>query len=201
MIEKEFETVSLLVDEHDISSENLDQVIDDQQLSDTWERYHLIGDIMRDEVNNTISLDLSDNIAAVLADEPTVLAPTKSVTVTIIDKAKANVIKFAKPFGQMAIAASAAGLMVLGVQTNVAENDVITPAQQVVQTIPLGGIADPVSFNYNTPDRASKKQAYIEQQRRFQALLADHQQQVKLSSVSKVKESEEPQEKVEDLPK
>jgi sigma-E factor negative regulatory protein RseA len=78
---------------------------------------------------------------------------------------------------------------------------VITPAQQVVQTIPLGGIADPVSFNYNTPDRASKKQAYIEQQRRFQALLADHQQQVKLSSVSKVKESEEPQEKVEDLPK
>ena len=199
MIEKEFETVSLLVDEHDISSENLDQIIDDQQLSDTWERYHLVGDIMRDEVSNTISLDLSDNIAAALADEPTVLAPMKSVTV--IDKAKANVIKFAKPFGQMAIAASAAGLMVLGVQTNVAENELITPAQQVVQTIPLGGIADPVSFNYNTPDRASKKQAYIEQQRRFQALLADHQQQVKLSSVSKVKESEEPQEKVEDIPK
>lgn len=199
MIEKEFETVSLLVDEHDISSENLDQVIDDQQLSDTWERYHLVGDIMRDEVNDAISLDLSDNIAAALADEPTVLAPTKSVTV--IDKAKANVIKFAKPFGQMAIAASAAGLMVLGVQTNVAENEVITPAQQVVQTIPLGGIADPVSFNYNTPDRASKKQAYIEQQRRFQALLADHQQQIKLSSVSKVEESVEPQKKVEDLPK
>lgn len=199
MIEKEFETVSLLVDEQEISSEHLDQVIEDQQLSDTWERYHLIGDIMRDDTTDSIALDLSNNIAAAIADEPTVLAPKASVT--FADKAKAKVIQFAKPFGQMAIAASAAGLMVLGVQTNVAENEVITPAQQVVQTIPLGGIADPVSFNYNTPDRASKKQAYIEQQRRFQALLADHQQQIKLSSMSKTQKDVEPDEKVEDLPK
>ncbi len=199
MIEKEFETISLLVDEQELTNECLDHVVDDQQLSDTWERYHLIGDIMRDDVADTISLDLSNDIAAAIAKEPTVLAPKK--TVVLAEKTKAKIIQLVKPFGQLAIAASAAGLMVLGVQTNVAENEIITPAQQVVQTIPLGGIADPVSFNYANNDRASQKKAYIEQQRRFQALLSDHQQQIKLSSVSKTNEEKDSKEKVKDLPK
>ncbi|WP_286262550.1 sigma-E factor negative regulatory protein [Thalassotalea atypica] len=197
MIEKEFEAVSSLVDGEQPNNELLDQIGHDEQLSDTWEQYHLIGDIMRDEVSDNISLELSDNIAAAIEQEPTVLAPRASKSFT--SKVKGKVVQFARPFGQMAIAASAAGLMILGVQTNVAENETVAPSQ-VVQTIPLGGIADPVSFNYTTNDRASQKQAYIEQQRRFQALLADHQQQIKLSSVTKVQETEA-NEKVEELPK
>lgn len=198
MSEKKFETVSSLVDQQVVGDEYLDDIVESETLSDTWERYHLIGDVMRDEVADSISLDMSASIADAIAQEPTVLAPKRSV---IASKVKAKVVQFAKPFGQVAIAASAAGLMVLGVQTNVAENDVITPTQQVVQTAPFGGVADPVSFNYATEKQTSKKQAYIEQQRRFQALLADHKQQIKLSSVAKNKSDAEQQEKVEDLPK
>ena len=89
----------------------------------------------------------------------------------------------AKPVGQLAIAASAAGLMILGVQSNVAQNiDTVLPSQ-IVQTIPLAGIAEPVSLNFQQTNRASQKQAFIEQQRRFHALLSDHQQQIKLSSL------------------
>ena len=70
----------------------------------------------------------------------------------------------------MAIAASAAGLMVMGVQQNSADNNVILPESQVVKTMPFGGVAEPVSLNFQQTSRTNEKQAFVEQQRRFQAL-------------------------------
>jgi sigma-E factor negative regulatory protein RseA len=194
MSESKFETVSSLVDNYQPNDAILDDVIKDKHMSDTWDRYHLIGDVMRDETSDCIQLDLSASIASAIADEPTILAPKPSQSLTHTIKAK--VVQLIKPVGQMAIAASAAGLMILGVQQNVAENEMVTP-NQVVQTIPLGGIADPVSFNYQQNDRASQKQAYIEQQRRFQALLSDHQQQIKLNSIDNEAENNVEDEAIE----
>ena len=191
MSESKFETISSLVDNFHASDQSSEQAIDemlkDEHLSNTWQSYHLIGDVMRDEIPNTLQLDLSAQIASAIADEPTVLAP-----VTASDKVevglKAKVIQLFKPIGQLAIAASAAGLMIIGVQQNTVDtNEIITPSQ-IVQTKPLGGFANPVSFNYS-PNTKSQQQAAleqrIEQQRRFQALLSDHQQQIKLSAVKK----------------
>lgn len=204
MSESKSELVSSLVDnycvdyqQNDALINELDQALDqltDQasHASDTWERYHLIGDTLRNELPETLQLDLSAQIAAKIADEPSILAPstpsidTPSVNLTTgsnVTTLKSKVVQFIKPFGQLAIAASAAGLMILGVQNNVANNDTIMPSQ-VVQTVPLAGFADPVSFNYQTSNAAAKKQAYLIQQRRFQALLFDHQQQIKLNSTS-----------------
>ncbi|WP_448211950.1 sigma-E factor negative regulatory protein [Colwellia sp. MEBiC06753] len=183
MIENKFETVSGLMDNNPQDVEKLESVVNEQDLAQRWENYHLIGDVLRDDVPQAIQLDLSEQIAQAIADEPTVLAPKRS---NLLNSVKGKVVQFAKPFGQVAIAASAAGLMILGVQTsNVADNDSVIPSQQIVQTVPFAGVADPVSLNYQTPSRAAQQQAYIEQQRRFQALLADHNQQVKLSSVAK----------------
>ena len=182
MSENKFEKVSSLVDNyHDVKNENIDlfdQLNTDSVLSDTWSHYHLIGDVLRDELPSKISLDFSTQIAQAIADEPTVLAPKKS---TLFNVVKAKVVQFSKPFGQVAIAASAAGLMILGVQQNVAQNEIVMPSQ-VFQTTPLAGFAAPVSFNTQSANRLSQKQIYIEQQRRFQALLSDHHQQVKLSA-------------------
>jgi sigma-E factor negative regulatory protein RseA len=181
MSENKFETVSLLVDNYRQDDDAFKALIEDEQLSDTWERYHLIGDALRGEVSTNLPLDLSASIASAIADEPTVLAPAaqKATPKTTRKTIKTKVIQLFKPLGQMAIAASAAGLMILGVQQNSAENDVIVP-NQVVQTVPLG-IANPVSLNFQQPKQEStQKQAYIEQQRRFQALLSDHEHQVKL---------------------
>ena len=200
MSESKFEKVSSLVDNYQNnkrqSDELLEQLSNDSTLSDTWGRYHLIGDVLRDELPNDASLDLSAQIAQAIADEPTVLAPKKS---KVFDGVKAKVVQFSKPFGQMAIAASAAGLMILGVQQNVAQNDIVMPSQ-VVQTTPLAGFAAPVSFNTQSTNRVSQKQMYIEQQRRFQALLSDHHQQVKLTSLKKNNELL-PTKKVEDTPR
>ncbi len=182
MSENKFETVSSCVDNSKHSENTLDDIINDEHLSATWDRYHLIGDVLRNDTSDVLQLDLSAEISKAIADEPTILAPKANNVFAL--KFKAKVIQLAKPFGQLAIAASAAGLMVLGVQSNVAQNNETILPSQVVQTIPMAGIAQPVSLNFQQPDRASQKKAFIEQQRRFHALLSDHQQQIKLGSVA-----------------
>lgn len=198
MIKNKFETVSTLIDNEALSDTELAEIIDDAELSDTWSRYHLIGDVMRNDAPAHIQLDLSANIAQAIAEEPTILAPkaAPNKSAGILTSVKSSVVKFIKPVGQLAIAASAAGLMIIGVQQNVATNDITQP-NQVLQTVPFGGVADPVSFNYQTNDHKSQKQAYLEQQRRFQALLTDHQQQIKFGTVAKVATDETAEDEIQ----
>jgi sigma-E factor negative regulatory protein RseA len=182
MSENKFETVSSCVDDFQHDDNAFDDIINDEHLSTTWDRYHLIGDVLRNDTPDVLQLDLSAEIAQAIAAEPTILAPKNNNVFAL--KLKAKVVAFAKPFGQLAIAASAAGLMVLGVQSNVAQNNETILPSQIVKTIPMAGTAEPVSLNFQEPDRASQKQAFIDQQRRFHALFSDHQQQVKLSSLA-----------------
>lgn len=228
MSEIKSESISSLVDNCSPSSDDnmsahlVDKILKDEHLSDTWQNYHLIGDVLRDEVPQSLELDLSQTIADAIAQEATILSPklspnsaaqpvvqhddeslavtsedvqTKSnVSNTIVDatnRFKAKVSSFVKPVGQIAIAASAAGLMIVGVQSNVA-NNTVTPSQ-VVQTVPLAGYANPVSFSVQSePSFQSQQQAQqamseqaakkVAQQRRLQALLQDHNFQSKLGN-------------------
>ena len=191
MSESKFETISSLVDNYRASDQKSEQAIDDilkdEHLSNTWQNYHLIGDVIRDEIPQTLQLDLSAQIAIAIENEPTVLAPSTSSN-KVDNDVKAKIIQFFKPVGQLAIAASAAGLMIIGVQQNTADNNEIITPSQIVQTKPLGGFANPVSFNYQQNTKSQQQavlEQRIEQQRRFQALLSDHQQQIKLSAVKK----------------
>ena len=197
MSESKFEAISSLVDnyratEHE-SEQAIDDLLKDEHLSTTWQHYHLIGDVIRDEIPSVLQLDLSSQIADALQDEPTVFAP-KSIPVKESSTFKAKVIQLVKPFGQLAIAASAAGLMIIGVQQNTAGNNEIITPNEIVKTRPLAGFANPVSFNYQQPVKPQKQavlEQKVEQQRRFQALLSDHQQQVKLSATKENKNSDE----------
>jgi len=193
MSESKFETISSLVDNYRAPDQKSEQAIDemlkDEHLSSAWQSYHLIGDVIRDEIPQTLQLDLSTQIASAIADEPTVLAPV-AASDKVESGIKAKVIQLFKPVGQLAIAASAAGLMIIGVQQNTANTDEVITPSQIVQTKPLGGFANPVSFNYKQNTKSQQQAALeqrIEQQRRFQALLSDHQQQIKLSAVKKSK--------------
>ncbi len=220
MSESKFETISSLVDNYRASKDDavtektIDEMLKDDDLSSSWQNYHLIGDIMRDEVPSSLQIDVSKQIAQAITQEATILSPNlsalsektpeKSETSQVVatrhtisenvvvaqNRFRAKVSKLIKPLGQLAIAASAAGLMIVGVQQNVVNNQLentVSPSQ-VFPTMPLAGYANPVSFNYQTKTQQeniqSQKEAAIKQriaqQRRFQALLTDHQQQVKL---------------------
>lgn len=227
MSEIKSESISSLVDNYSpstddsISAHLVDNMLKDEDLSSTWQNYHLIGDVLRDEVPQSLQLDLSEKISAAIAQEATILSPNSSLqtsgknshlstqesasisnnsaeqqTNSVVDatnRFKAKISSLIKPMGQVAIAASAAALMIVGVQNNVTDNSSITPSQ-VVQTVPLSGYANPVSFNVqSSQSQQSKQQAQqamneqlasdrVAQQRRLQALLKDHNQQVKLGS-------------------
>jgi len=232
MSEIKSESISSLVDNYSPSTDDsvsahiVDNMLKDEDSSSAWQNYHLIGDVLRNEVPQTLQLDLSKTIADAIAQEATILSPNSSVqtssqdmvqkddsfaddlvvskaasiqyaentTSNIVDatnRFKAKISNLVKPLGQMAIAASAAGLMIIGVQTNVADNSV-TPSQ-VVQTVPLSGYANPVSFSVQSPqieqNFQSKQQTQqaivaerVAQQRRLQSLLKDHNQQVKFGN-------------------
>lgn len=179
MSENKFETLSAFLDQQNVDSSVLDDVKHDDKLSSAWGRYHLIGDVMRGETADFVDLDLSDDIAVAIAAEPTLLAPQTKLTVQ--QRIKAKVVDFVKPAGQFAIAASAAGLMVLGVQqANIQDESAIVPTQ-VFQPSPLG-VADPVSYNFETQSVSNQRRAAYERQQRLQAILSDHQMQIKLNS-------------------
>lgn len=195
MSESKFEAISSLVDNYrttdNESEQTIDEMLKDEHLSTTWQHYHLIGDVIRDEMPPVMQLDLSAQIAEALQDEPTILAP-KRVADKTPNTFKAKVVQLVKPLGQLAIAASAAGLMIIGVQQNTVNNNEIITPNEIAQTRPLAGFANPVSFNYQQPVKPQKQavlEQKIEQQRRFQALLSDHQQQIKLSAAKLNEES------------
>ena len=221
MSEIKSESLSSLVDNYspstdsNISGHLVDSILKDDELAKTWQNYHLIGDVLRDEVPESLQLDLSETIAEAIAQEATILSPNSSthavepsLSITEDDKTsstvnkivdararfKAKIANFAKPIGQVAIAASAAVLMIVGVQTNVADQS-ITP-NPIVQTVPLSGYANPVSFSLQSPPVEQNYQTKIQaqeaiaaervaQQRRLQALLKDHNQQVKFGGAIK----------------
>ena len=231
MSEIKSESISSLVDNYSPSTDDsvnahlVDNMLKDEHLSSTWQNYHLIGDVLRDEVPQSLQLDLSKTISAAIAQEATILSPNSSkqtsaqavanstdlssddvfvqntetmpstnLVIDATNRFKARVSSFVKPMGQVAIAASAAALMIVGVQYNVAENPSSVTQNQVVQTMPLAGYANPVSFSLqspqNDPSKLQNQKALNEQlaaervaqQRRLHALLKDHNQQVKLGS-------------------
>jgi sigma-E factor negative regulatory protein RseA len=234
MSEIKSESVSSLVDNFSSSSESgvsthlVDNLLKDDESLNAWQNYHLIGDVLRDELPQSLQLDLSEQIATAIAQEATILSPNLSSTktqnvntddeitaivpnldsgqtdnlsndnrvVNFSSRIKAKLTPSFKPLGQVAIAASAAVLMIVGVQNNITDDSLVIP-NQIIQTVPLSGYANPVSFSVQSPQfepniqrKQSLQQAKndkaldhrLTQQRRLQALLKDHNQQVKLAT-------------------
>ncbi|MFM5662390.1 sigma-E factor negative regulatory protein [Aeromonas veronii] len=188
------EQISALMDGDLSDAEVLNELEMDSDLQDTWGRYHLIGDAMRGDLPVNLQLDLSDSIMAELEDEPTILAPKPVETAPVLQPAVApvktdsNVVplfrRVGQQLGQYAIAASVAAAVIFGVQQYQGQDGV--PANPVLNTIPIGGSAAPVSVHYPQQDGARARQQGLteqqmqEQRERINAFLRDHQLQQRL---------------------
>lgn len=149
-----------------------------------WGRYHLIGDALRHEVPPVVSLDLASCVSAALAQEPAILAPR----ISLLHRLRPGVVHALRSGGQLAIAASVAAVTILGVRYHQMGQDETVMPSPVLNTVPVGGVAAPVSINYqpiaqsvHTPQPA----AYNDEQRmkereRINAFLRDHQLQQRL---------------------
>ena len=188
------EQISALMDGDLSDAEVLNELEMDSDLQDTWGRYHLIGDAMRGDLPVNLQLDLSDSIMAALEDEPTILAPKPVEMAPVLQpavaqvKTDANVVplfrRVGQQLGQYAIAASVAAAVIFGVQQYQGQDGV--PANPVLNTIPIGGSAAPVSVHYPQQDGARARQQGLteqqmqEQRERINAFLRDHQLQQRL---------------------
>lgn len=180
------EQISALVDGEIQDKVLLEQLGNERELADTFGRYHLYGDVLRNEVPSHLQLDMSDRIAAALDDEPAMVAApaipsfdqgNKAAEDKVLRPRFGRVSPLLRYVGQFAVAASVSAALIVGVQ-QYSQNDLQSP---VLNTIPLNGGAAPVSLNYQMePRQPVNEQALLEQQRRIHELLMDHELQQRL---------------------
>lgn len=187
------ERISALMDNEQLYDQSVQSALKDSEAQDTWERYHIIRDVLHNDLPAQFDLDLSAKIAAAIEQEPTILAPkterattnpVKTSRIVRLPQKAGRVLHWA---GQYGIAASVAVAVLAGVQhyqssqTEPALNNQLT-------TIPVGGGASPVSVNYTTEPvhLLQKKQSLSEEEVQAQRLriarfIQDHQLQQRLS--------------------
>jgi sigma-E factor negative regulatory protein RseA len=132
-----------------------------------------------------------------LEDEPVILAPKPVQPVAPQVKPAGKVVplirRFGQQMGQYAIAASVAAAVIFGVQQYQGNDGM--PANPVLNTIPVGGSATPVSVHYpQEGNRATPRQQGLneqqmqEQRERINAFLRDHQLQQRLLQDKQIQE-------------
>lgn len=170
------EQISALMDSELQDDNVLESFIADDMTHNRWQRYHLIGDVMRGDAPQMLNLDLSADIAKALEDEPV----HQVLEDNDVLRAKKVLPQWLKPLGQYAIAASVAVVAILGVQhyqgQGSASKDQPLP---VFNTVPIGGTISPVSLqaNFTHPKQQVTEQQWLEQRREIAAYLQDHQLQ------------------------
>ena len=163
------EQLSSLIDNENVENKLLDSLINDELQQNTFSRYQLIGDAMRNE--HVTLTDVTKNVMAEIEQQ----VPFESVVLNEV-KPTGNVIAFVKRFGQYAIAASVAGVVVMSsflTSQPFTENKSI----DVLNTTPFSGVVSPVSFQAK---QGASKQTLQERHQRLEALLKDHQLQLQI---------------------
>jgi len=167
--------LSSLIDNENIDSKSLDALINNKEQQDTFSRYQLIGDVMRNET--AINIDISDLVMAEIAEQPVLASVTKLEPENVKQpETESNVVSFVKRFGQYAIAASVAGVVVM-TSFITSQPTVESTGIEVLNTVPFGGGVSPVSLQAT---KAQTQQALQDRHERLEALLKDHHLQLQV---------------------
>lgn len=177
---QKFENLSALVDgENTVSNSSSSAVLDalksDANLQRKWQSYHLIRDGLRQELPVNLDFDIAQKVALALDGEPTILAPKRTWRDLPLF---GNVVPFAKQGGQMAIAASVAVAMIIGVQ-QFNQSDSEQPFSAAPPILGVQGGLSPVSLDQT---RAVPNVDALEQRRRINAFMTDHKQQLRFKT-------------------
>ena len=178
---QKLENLSAFIDgENGVSSSSnsllLDAVKNDTELQLKWKSYHLIRDGLRQELPINVNFNIAEKIAQALESEPLILAPKKTWRDL---RLVSNIVPFVKQGGQMAIAASVAVAMIIGVQ-QLNQADVNQPFNAAPPIPGIQGGLSPVSFDQT---RSIPNSGAVEQKRRINAYMTDHKQQLRFKII------------------
>lgn len=175
------EKLSALIDDEVVDEALLDKLITNELQQATFSRYQLIGDVMRSEVSGPLlNCDISQKVMAEIKEQsfPEKITRLDTAVNNVQSQESRNILSFVKRFGQYAIAASVAGVVV--VTSLVTSPSVVESSNgtlEVLNTVPFGGSVAPVSLQAT---HKQSKQAIKEHNVRLEALLKDHQLQLQI---------------------
>ena len=186
MTDRQNEQLSALLDAHFESesqcSESIENLVRNEDAQSSWFHYQLIGAVMRNEAKVGTRLDISAAVAAQVAREPAMIAPRKNMLAAF------RAQQWLKPAANVAVAASVALVTVFRVMQyqRIDDGSAVEGAvernghQSVLQTIPMGGTLNPVSFtvqparSINNDDSAANQERAL-QRAQLQAYMLDHE--------------------------
>ncbi|WP_371195794.1 sigma-E factor negative regulatory protein [Glaciecola sp. SC05] len=176
---QKIEKLSAIVDGEWDETSHTNQIIEDPILQQKWKSYHLTRDLLRNDMSSDVTFDVSSKIADALENELSIVAPKRSWQELPIVSA---VIPMLKQSGQLAMVASVTAMVIFGYQTY-NQPEVTQPFTTAPPVIgPQGGLA-PVSLQQTRSIEQDRMQQLLEQRRQINALIEDHQRQLKFKQV------------------
>jgi sigma-E factor negative regulatory protein RseA len=176
---QEIEKISAIVDGEWDDLSQAKQIIEDPILQQKWKSYHLTRDLLRNDMSTDVTFDVSDKVAAALESELSIVAPKRTWKDLPVVSA---VIPIAKQSAQLAMVASVTAMVIFGYQTY-NQPEVTQPFTTAPPVIgPQGGLA-PVSLQQTRSIEQDRMNQLLEQRRQINALIEDHQRQLKFKQV------------------
>ncbi|MCH8501751.1 MAG: hypothetical protein LAT77_07560 [Aliidiomarina sp.] len=191
MTEHQQEKLSALLDGQ-LDTDAMQDLVENAAHRERWFRYQLVGAMLRGEVKEGQSVDISAAVAAAVAAEPQYAqAGSNAHSAWTRLKLWAGQRNWVRPAANVAVAASVAVVAIVGIQ-NLQPIDDGAPALEstqrsatVLETMPLGGVINPVSFNTVAAPASNEGDADFER-RLLQSFFMDHQQQLQLNEQAEV---------------
>lgn len=172
-VQSEREMVSVLFDGQSESAEcqipqaQIKQLVDNENTRTQWSTYQLIGAVLRSEDDLAATASggdsLADKVRAEIAAEPTILAP----------RAKSRP-KYLQPIAGLALAASVAGLAVVGIQQMSSDSIQQGEPLSVANITAAEQVLSPVNVVQDTPELVVDLE---EHQRRLNSYLVNFNEQ------------------------
>jgi sigma-E factor negative regulatory protein RseA len=180
------ESLSSLIDGQTkaFESRRLLDMVYDSALSEKWQRYHLIGALMRKELSDVPLCDLSQSISATIAQEPSLAGGSNGKAVQGQSTSSRNQ-GWRDLMGKSALAASVAVAVLVGVQFS--KNGSFSPLDSGNAAAQLANVQEPVvaaPLGFDIPAPAARNVSLggglgvslTESQRSIQAAVPTNQQ-------------------------
>jgi len=184
--------LSALMDGEMVDKSLILELVNDRESIETWKNYHLLGDVLRGDAPERPEWNIAESVALALEKEPA--HTSYNANVTQLDdmrieeqptpqKSRRQLPKWLSPFGQVAVAACVSLMVIFGVQQYGADDSSAQAGQiPVLQTVPLSGSVEPVSYTRESAQRSNLESNVQEQRRRVNAMLQDYELQLRLNS-------------------
>lgn len=157
------ETLSIIVDSELETRDprKFESIAADQELRSKWARYHLIGDVLRDNLTDVAPAHIADGIRTEIEREPTIFIPQRRRR------------SWLKPITGLAIAASIASVAVIGVKRSdvdpalndatVSANPMQLPDDQIAKVLeePITVSLDDINPALGTPHTKRRLNGYL----------------------------------------